>query len=615
MTDWIFPMPSWFATKGRLFGGERGEPQTFTVQCLCGETLEGTRTKGPQVAVCRRCEQLHFVLPASPFPEPKEKPKRRLLSPGGDPGTIAAGEGADGNRESDDADRDSRATDSRVGGPVLQPPPVPPASPPVALPRVLPGVGPVVPRRVDEGPTTKPRVVGEPTRPVAPRPVEGRGGDAGSVRPPDAAPPHENDVREGRHGGRAEPGGGRRPRRGESKKSLPRQDRSTGRQRESRGEETLRGGRESERNVPAKGPLQPSGSTPRDTAPPHAVPPYPTKPHPTEHSGPPTAPLADKPPHRGTVAGRGGEPASVSEPVGGNLPRGGLPGGSLGTGSLGTEPLGTRSEAPEGRGSGRGEREEWQRVSLVPARRAKWRVRLALLMSLGLAGLGGAWLWNVHADRQAVATFDRELPLAEQAAAQGDLLTAAEHYQPVLEALNRLRRQDPRGLRIRQTARETVATAGLCSTGLTELLSEAIDGETAGVWEAMFRRQYQGQWVVFDVPIRAQRGQAHRYQIDCPVHPAGEAVDVVCDFPELERLNLSETESRRVIFAGQLTACRPPQVATPAWVLELDPRTAFLWVEPVSLQKLGFPAEERLDRVLREQAQVMGLEPTPEGQP
>ncbi|MFN5300435.1 MAG: hypothetical protein ACK5HA_19350, partial [Planctomycetaceae bacterium] len=253
-------MPSWFATKGRLFGGERGEPQTFTVQCLCGEALEGTRTKGPQVAVCRRCEQLHFVLPASPFPEPKEKPKRRLLSTGGDPGTIAAGEGADGHRESDDADRDSRATDSRGGGPVLQPPPVPPAIPPVALPRVLPGVGPAVPRRVDEGPTTKPRVVGEPTRPVAPRPVEGRGGDAGSVRPPDAAPPHENDVREGRHGGRAEPGDGRRPRRGESKKSLPRQDRSTGRLRESRGEETLRGGRESERNVSAKGPLQPSGS-------------------------------------------------------------------------------------------------------------------------------------------------------------------------------------------------------------------------------------------------------------------------------------------------------------------------------------------------------------------
>ncbi|MFM8221184.1 MAG: hypothetical protein ACKOJF_19920, partial [Planctomycetaceae bacterium] len=81
------------------------------------------------------------------------------------------------------------------------------------------------------------------------------------------------------------------------------------------------------------------------------------------------------------------------------------------------------------------------------------------------------------------------------------------------------------------------------------------------------------------------------------------------------RLNLSESEPRRVIFAGQLSACQPPQVATPSWVLQLDPHTAFLWVEPGGLQKLGFSADERLNLVLREQAQVVGLEPTTEGPP
>ncbi|MFM8288332.1 MAG: hypothetical protein ACKOGA_16695, partial [Planctomycetaceae bacterium] len=367
-------MPSWFATKGRLFGGGRGEPQAFSLHCSCGETLEGTRTEGPQVAVCRRCEQLHFVLPASPYPEPQEKPARRLMSAGTETDAEAdsyalkpnsdGGPGSDG-RGGEAREGGSQPTDSR-GQRVFQPPPVPPAIPPVVLPRVLPGGGMVVPRRVDQEPPPRPRVAGEPARPVVPRPVDGPGG-GGPALPsqgarPDAVPPKvgsgdPHDPPRGRRGGPLEPDGRTGPRRGDSKKSLPRQDRSTGRQRESHGTQPLRGREEPERQVPPGAPVSSPGSIPPGTA----------TPHPPRVLGPPIAIGPAERGHGGPVAG-----APVAGPV---FEGGGVAGGGGG----------------DPREPGRGESADWRPVPRAQARRAKWRVRLALLASLGLAGLGGAW--------------------------------------------------------------------------------------------------------------------------------------------------------------------------------------------------------------------------------
>lgn len=564
-------MPSWFSTKGRLFGGATGQPQHFELHCPCGRTLEGARTRGPQVAVCPECDRLHFVLPASPFPEPKEKPARRL--PGLGP---EAGEGeATGVLGTDPA-----MGPAGPGG--YKPPPTPPAIPPVSLPRVVPGGGPVVPRRADDAARPLPRTVEESGRGSPPRPVEGAGQGAG-------AGPHPLET------GRGPP-----PRRGHARKTLPRQNRESGRQREiPRGPDARppqAGQPPAPDTIPgtpvffdesifpdAEGQSQPGGqSTPKN----HAAPPVPgvrlpaTSPSPTEAEG------VSRPSTAETGSGarsREREPRESARVTG----------------------AGTEGRATTGDADAR------LQLPQVPARRAKWRIRLALLASLGLLGLGGTWLWNLHTHRQAVATFDRELPLAEQALSQGDLLTAAEHYQPVLTALQRLGRNDARGLKIRQTARETVAMAGLCSTGLPELFAEAsaAEGLGAGVWQGMFRRQYQGQWIVLDVPLRRMSGGEIGYRLDCPVHPQGEAVRLTCDLPDLHRVSVLGEESRRVVFAGQLRACRPPEVGDPIWVLELDPATAFLWLDSAGLQKLGFPTDDRLLAVLRDQAQVVGVEP------
>jgi len=255
--------------------------------------------------------------------------------------------------------------------------------------------------------------------------------------------------------------------------------------------------------------------------------------------------------------------------------------------------------------------ESWLELAPREKRRTKWRIRLAVCATLGTLVLGGWWLRNEHAQRTALTTFDRELPAAELALAEGDLTTAARHYGQVLESLERLGRADSRGLKIRQTARETVAAAGLCSVHPSDMLREATSasGLGAGVWEAAFRQQYQGQWVIFDLTVQRMREGGQRHSLDCPIHPDGEAVRLSCEFPQLESLPLLTDEPRRVVLAGQLTACRPPGPEQPRWEIELDRRTAFLWVDPASLRKLGFPIDERLEGILREQAQVGGLEP------
>jgi hypothetical protein len=53
--------------------------QTFRVRCQCGEWLSGERTPVSQTLDCPSCSRPVFVLPASPFPEPKP-PKRAAVA-------------------------------------------------------------------------------------------------------------------------------------------------------------------------------------------------------------------------------------------------------------------------------------------------------------------------------------------------------------------------------------------------------------------------------------------------------------------------------------------------------------------------------------------------------
>ncbi|MDB5386322.1 MAG: hypothetical protein JWM11_1968 [Planctomycetaceae bacterium] len=74
-------MAGWFSRLTQ--GGERpaAEPAEFSVACGCGSTVTGTRNRRMQVVVCRKCATQLCILPASPYPRPKLRAKKKPLKP------------------------------------------------------------------------------------------------------------------------------------------------------------------------------------------------------------------------------------------------------------------------------------------------------------------------------------------------------------------------------------------------------------------------------------------------------------------------------------------------------------------------------------------------------
>ncbi len=253
-------------------------------------------------------------------------------------------------------------------------------------------------------------------------------------------------------------------------------------------------------------------------------------------------------------------------------------------------------------------------VRLKPGRkggRVFTTVRLVLVITIAVLATGVWWLNREREKGIAERTMTESGRRAATALEKGDLATAAEEYERVVAAIAFLGRDEPRALAIRQTGRETIATARLSQISLGELVTEAANSLTnlPQNWEQSFRAQYAGGWIVMDAQVTLlpiKKGQLS-YNIECPLSVGPTQVRVAGEIVEFGRLPLSHVEPRRVIFAAQLNAFRTKSSTDFEWVIELNPQSGFLWSNPDTLAALGFTVDEETRAVLRQQSDLLGL--------
>src|SRR5579871_2886385 len=70
-------MPHWFSQAAHAFRPlAPAVPVEFQLECICGRTINGVRTKERQLIVCSSCAHQLFVMPVSVYPTPKSKKKK-----------------------------------------------------------------------------------------------------------------------------------------------------------------------------------------------------------------------------------------------------------------------------------------------------------------------------------------------------------------------------------------------------------------------------------------------------------------------------------------------------------------------------------------------------------
>lgn len=224
----------------------------------------------------------------------------------------------------------------------------------------------------------------------------------------------------------------------------------------------------------------------------------------------------------------------------------------------------------------------------------------------------GWWFYRAHRRSVAEQTLGPRAREAAEALSRGELEEAANCYVDVVEAIELLDRKEPRSLQLRQTGRETIARARLCTSPLQTLADEAAAFQkgTSTSWKEIYRSQFHDRWVVLDLPVQIQTNDSRRgrFGLDCLLTADGIELQLAGDLPEFERLPLSAETPRRVIFAAPLAELQPGDASHPGqWTLKLAGRRGFLWTSPEPLAALGFPVDDETRAVLQSQAALLGV--------
>ena len=239
-----------------------------------------------------------------------------------------------------------------------------------------------------------------------------------------------------------------------------------------------------------------------------------------------------------------------------------------------------------------------------------FRVMVVLIVSVVVTT--GYWSVRVRAVDRAGVAFKDASDRGFQSLSRGEFVEASEAFQQACDALELLGRDDLEARRVRQMSRETTASASLASVSLSRIMQDVVDD---GDPQQLFRGHYSGTWVIFDTFVERKASTAARPRdvIDFPLFVRGRPVVIESQLPALDKIGLSD-QPRRVIFAAQLGSCRAPLGGKDAWVIQLRPKTAFLWTDRDNLRRLGFaPLDEeddrQIDELLQAQAQTVGLSP------
>ncbi len=243
--------------------------------------------------------------------------------------------------------------------------------------------------------------------------------------------------------------------------------------------------------------------------------------------------------------------------------------------------------------------------------------RLMLLAIFGVIAVTGYWGWSVRRAELAAAIVQRVTNEGDEAVSRGDFNRAAEKYSEAWKAHQILKRDDAEARRVHQAFLETTAASRLISASPFDILAEAQQkrkAEESG-WETSLESRYRDSWIVIDSSVFLETGVGNspHTQVDCPLMLDDTPLAIETDADVYDRLHRGG-DSKRAIFAAQVSGFRFVSADEPRWVLTLKGDSVFAWSNPQTFEKLGLmglgpDAVEATRKILAEQSQRLEIEP------
>jgi hypothetical protein len=262
-------------------------------------------------------------------------------------------------------------------------------------------------------------------------------------------------------------------------------------------------------------------------------------------------------------------------------------------------------------------------IERIPPRRFLNPFRVVALLVVGIIVLTTWWMVRQSLLARAVRVAQQEGESGLEAVKHKEWLQARNHLELATAALDRLGRTDPEAETERQYYRELRAMLRPCTIPLGELIEKAQENYESQNEKKRSPRNltpsYRGEWLIIEGLVRAlpreeANGKTDACALTLPWSPDGSANGVVvrADFPVFSKV-LSPGESKILIFAGAIDECswNPDQQT---WVVSLDSRSGFLWVNPETYLAAGFEftplrPEAKVLAELKQQGRQMGVVP------
>ena len=232
-----------------------------------------------------------------------------------------------------------------------------------------------------------------------------------------------------------------------------------------------------------------------------------------------------------------------------------------------------RSEKPE--------KKETSGINLLPAKKKRF---LPVLLAFGIIAVGMIyWVVSSQARENAEIQLKESMDIAEREFFDGHYPQA---YQALLEAdaaLQILGVTDDRAKTVREMKRQADAASHLLDGSVMELVETAaltLRETSESQWKEDFSVNFEGRWFVMQLSVPDSVTERSRLNYDW----------IVDGWPiQLDGLGTIATWAvkkggmKEILCAGRLQNCRRDRKAGNVWVVEFDPRSAFLWTDEASL--------------------------------
>lgn len=245
-------------------------------------------------------------------------------------------------------------------------------------------------------------------------------------------------------------------------------------------------------------------------------------------------------------------------------------------------------------------------------------LRLILLGCVAICAATVLYVLSSDRSEQAVMDLKSANEAARKALTAHQIDDAARHLTAAVVALDRLdRHDDPLAREIRQLNREAIAIRDSLPVSPLQIVAEAETAHAAGQgeqWDATFRTQYRGRWMIIDGTVRRNiagpaRGQ-HAVSLPIRFGKDGRGVELNVALAELDTL-AKGGKPRRAVFAVQLEGCELARDKQ-TWKLATSHDKGFLWGTVANYEEAGFGFDvqderQEVERLLATQRRILGL--------